>query len=343
MISPLTLALVVVLVASAPNVSQSCMGMTEDGGDVIKDAGIRVLKGAGINQPSDIESAVVAFGIQGTYKITWKDDPDLISGVYEGLRVMEGYPEAKRPLLTSLLVLYLNANHGLRIRFMEWPPHAPRGVAIWQIYGSGDLLSVFQKIKRNARAATRDGRVPAVEPASLEVQVHKGERVAISLTSEEGRVLQDKAVALLDWIDPRIMNYKTIKPEEFEELGHKYGIVYLKLAKPVSMVVDTTTDRGSLWPEFRTDVSYGTVTFDAFAVLDTGNVRIPQLALHDKQSSSYYLTQGYLYRRTLEHYGVEILGFPGHPLTDTEYYKKPEILYAEMEELVKKAVGSPAK
>ncbi|MBI2843709.1 MAG: hypothetical protein HYX78_09945 [Armatimonadetes bacterium] len=335
--SLLTILLGAVVVVCASNVPESCAGATQGSADVTKDAGVKVLESAGINHPSDIESVVLDFNRRDVYKITWNDEAELVTGLYEGIRTMEGYSGVPRLPPLGRLLLYVNSSRGLELEFLEMPLDTPSYVKVWPIYSSRDLAPVFRKIKRNAKAAARDGRVPPVEPVSLEVQMPQGERVAVSPTSEESKALLAKAVVMLDWFDPREVYCKPIKPEELEKLGGKYGLVYVNVAKPVSVLMNTTTVPYERWPEFRTDVSYGTITFDAFAVLDTGYVCMPQIALHDMQSGNYYLTQHYLYRREGERRGVEKFGLPGHPLTDEEYYKKPEVLYAELQALVERA------
>ena len=295
---------------------------------------------AGIRQASDIESAVMTFLPRGTYKLTYEANPAFIVRLYDALR-SSYYVGSPPEMLGSRLVLNLNDGKSVWLQFDELPWEDPQLVYIAPAYAARKLLPLFQETRTNARAATLDARIGDFEVRRMEVRTpHASYWARVPPSSDEGKALIEKSRQIVDWVDLRNTAAHRPLPGEIGGAQAKFGVVMLYLKTPIQvevMVRDKATAPPGFPNPFAHSVSFPRFQCDVVKVLDYGNYVPPLVALRDKDKPAVYYLCTWLIRRQQEKYGVEKYGFPGHPITDTEYYKSPKILYKELQELTKVA------
>lgn len=303
----------------------------DDRPKIIRDAGVKALTGMGAKQPQDIDYAVVGFLGCGIYKVAWKDNPQLIKRLYDGLREMQGNTEFNGPGCFDRLILHLKSGVDASFLFDELPHDGPpTSVFVYDIYGTRSLSAVFQEIKHNSQAAALDSRLGQLKIASIETQIPGGSRAPISRESPEGKSIEAKAATIVDWFDPRMANSKVVEAKVIDDLGSKYGSVLLRLGTPISFEVMKLYPEEwgrSDWPVDK-EAYFSKLTSDAIVI--TENVYKPVLAFREVGSGKYYVTGFSLMRRLHEQQGIELYDLPGHPAKDEDYYKPVGMVYKEL-------------
>ena len=306
--------------------------------------GRTILDIAGIKTASDIESAVFDFG-DVAYTLTSKREPELLKRFYDRLLcTREDRPDAC-PVAAYVNVIITRSDG--RLVEMVFGRRAVEGhpdkIPLAEGYWVPDMAEVFDDIRKDAKAAALDFQSPSFEVANLEVRVPDLGTRDVPPPSPEGKAVIAKAQAIIDWLDLRTARAQEISEREFIPAKRKFTTVTLTTKTPVrfeALVIDSTKPPiYEAWPIGR---NLKTVHFDCdtLIVMDYGNYTPPVVVAMDQYHTYYLFRDPYtdLRRRNEERILVEKLGFPGHPITDKEYYKSPQVLYKELQELARTAL-----
>jgi len=227
------------------------------------------------------------------------------------------------------------------VAFCDPPSDAPPEAVAYQRYVNPRLLEPLKEIKMKAKAAELDARVGEFDVDAVNVHQRGGvSRPRLPASSPEGQVLVAKAKALVDWLDLRNARAVTTPVEDVSGAMGKFGHLTLYLRTPVKLTIEVW-EGGTVPGEFGaapigTNIRFDTFLCSQIVVFDYGNYIPPLLAFQNmEQPKTYYLCP-WLTRRAQEKYGIEKLGFPGHPVSDTAYYTPPEQLYKSLQEYIGK-------
>ena len=285
----------------------------------IEDAGIKVLKQADITQPSDIDSAFMDEGFG--YRVTWKDDPNIVTSLYNALRNMTSDPALILMPAGNSLTLNLKSGRSLRFIFHEEysdPIHGgfrlPIDVAIPRTYHSWDMISVLESIRENQAAGVRGARIGQLSVSSIETRVPGGQNVTLMPCQPEGKALVSKATTVLDWLDARAARLESVEAKAIEAVGDERGLVALSLAKPLRLKMADYS--GHSPPELSDafEVLWPVIDFncDRIVILHYGGVK-PRIVARNMDTGRYYFVGDYLRRRDEERWGVEKYRLEGPP------------------------------
>lgn len=303
---------------------------------------LRLLSTAGVKSADQVAAVVVMYPNRCTYKITPKDFPDLVKRIYDSLQSVYRVPD-RMPSDWASLTLVLAGGKGVWFVPAEEPPDSPSTVFLSGGYVAPELLKPIQEIRANAKASVLDAKIGDFEVNSLEVRTARSDFTPrVPVTSKEGRAIIAKARDIVDCLDTRNAWARAQHWTGYGDIASaeaKFGCVtmHLKYLIPITLnVLDEAKAPGGDPDPIGRNVSFATFRCGTIEVLDYGNFLPPVVALHDSDGPGYYVCPQ-LTRRKQEKHGVEKLGFPGRPISDTEYYKSPETLYKELQELTKDA------
>ena len=295
-----------------------------------------VLSTAGVKSPEQIESVIIWYPTRCTYKITRKDSPALVNKIYESLQPMRPAEHAADYIFNGSMTFILAGGKAFSLKFYYEPMIVPQTVFVSPRYHAPKLLEMLKEIQKNATAAELDARVGQFEVDSFEVKHPRGDYGPIlPASAKEGQVLIPKAKALVDWLDLRNARANTIP--DIDSAMAKFGGLSLFLKTPTRLTIEVWDEATAPKTEpdpIGTNIRFDTFLCDKIVVLDYGNYIPPLLALRNMNRPYNYYLCPRLTRRAQEKYGVEKLGFPGHPISDTEYYTPPEQLYKSLQEYI---------
>lgn len=296
-----------------------------------------VLSAVGVKSPDQIESVIVQFSTQCTYKITRKDSPALVSKLYASLQPMRPAHGAQDTGCNGSMTFVLADGKALSMGFYYEPKTVPQTVYVCPSYAAPTLLETLGEIKTNAKAAELDARVGEFDAEALDVYYQRGgiNKPWLPASSLEGQALVARARALVDWLDLR--NARAVTVPDIYSARAKFGALTLYLKAPVRFTIQVLDEGTAPRPEpdpFGSNTRFDTFLCDRVVVLDYGNYMPPLLALRNMRTPNDYYLCPSLTRRAQEKYGVEKFGFPGHPTSDADYYTPPDQLYKSLQEYI---------
>ncbi|MCE5314614.1 MAG: hypothetical protein ABFD49_11720 [Armatimonadota bacterium] len=325
----------------------ACADIGKANGDVCNDKNTSstntILTTAGINAASDIVSAVVTIDPLGAYKITRQENKALVDQLYEVLQMTAPVDLPFPPAMWGKVILTLQNGKTLWTGYgYENPDSQGKKQAFVMKSSLSDLFiapkfeAFMHDVQRDANTASLGASIGTFQVKSVEVSLPNKDSITLFTSSPKRDAIVVKLKEALEYLELRVEPAELVDSNDVANGRAKFGCTAIKLCSPITIEVllkAKDTNASETPAPWHQGLNYAQVKIDWLAVMDYGNYKPPVVLVRTTDEDHYVL--GNLRRREWEKLGITRYGLPGHPISDTDYYKTPRSIYEELQMLVK--------
>ena len=291
--------------------------------------GPKILREIGVNAPQDIRAVTLTCN-DGCYRITWEDNRATIERLYNALHGGLGFmPNINGTPQSEGMALDIAG--GSTAVFAYGLPESGSGVELSLRYFCNGLLPVLAAIRTDPEAPQRGAALGPWRVTSLEFKT--ADAPALTSVPSPPPAASKAVLTLLDCLDPRRSACQCRTESELQQMLPGCTAVALNLGTPAGVMLGMQAPgRGpdANYPDpYRVGKFRLHVDCDRVVILRAPTRSSFQVGFRVKGKAAYYIDDTYLGRREDEARRVK-QGKPGHPLTDTDYYRSVEDVWKDL-------------